>query len=401
MERDRKRMQPWRVSRAVLAILLAATAACPPAQALVSFNDSHDHIYVTGTLGMSRDSNINATSGSPGDIVYTSSLSFEYTRRAGWIGVNASTALTAARYGKTTSDNFNNPSFNVELNKQSGRTTGALTLSAMRESRADSAVNVHSTSWSYNAGLNVAYPIVERFKFSGGLGYSGRIYVNQPTLDNLKSYTANADLFYLLTTERDLTFDYRYRYNPSTAQSSTTDHALSLGLTGRLIQGINGAFHAGYQVRIPSGAGNTDPTFHSWTAGGSASYAINRKTNLTAQVSKDFSTTATDASVDTTSASLSAQYAYNSHLSFNLSGGGGDSRFLGQNGRIVRSVGPPLDLGPNRHDTYANWDATVSYSVNDHLKANLGYGWFHNWSNVSYANFTRTTSWNVNYSSRW
>ena len=41
-----------------LALLLAISLACTPAHALVSLNDGHDHIHVTGSVGFGWDSNV-------------------------------------------------------------------------------------------------------------------------------------------------------------------------------------------------------------------------------------------------------------------------------------------------------------------------------------------------------
>src|SRR5262245_50475691 len=93
-----------------LAVVLAATLACPPAQALVTLNDGRDRIFVTGTFGATHDSNVFANNQNQGDVVYTSSIIAEYTRRAGWIGVNGSVALTSSSFGDHRDQNFNNPS---------------------------------------------------------------------------------------------------------------------------------------------------------------------------------------------------------------------------------------------------------------------------------------------------
>jgi hypothetical protein len=386
--------------RATLALFLAGALACPPAQALVTFNDSHDHIYVTGSFGVGRDSNIFANHDSQGDFVYTSSILAEYSRRAGWIGLNASVAVNASRYGKIKGENFDNPTYSIELTKKTGRTTGSLTLNAARESHADSAANLRSMSWNYAVGLNFAYPIINRLKLSGGLGYSARKYVEQTALANLSTYTANADLFYILTGERDLISGYRYRYSQTSRNTVTTDHALTAGLNGLLLAGIEGVIRAGYQVRIPKGVGTQEPTFKGLTMSGSTSYALTRKATISGQISRDFSTTATDASVDSTSAGISAKYVRNVHWSASLDAGWGDSRFLGEAGRIVVSAGPPPVLGRNRHDNFANWDANLTYAHSERLSMSFGYSWFENWSTIAYADFIRT-NWNLNLSSRW
>lgn len=393
--------------RAGIVVVLVATLACPPAHALVTLNDSHDHIFVTGSFGVSHDSNIFAQASSAGDYVYNAGLSIDYTRRAGWIGVNASMSMAAARYGKLVTENFTNPSYALELTKQSGRTTGSFTLSGARESRADSAVNIRSTSWNYAAGLNFKYPISERYTMSGSLNYSARKYVEQTTLANLSTYAANVDLFYVFANERDLIAGYRYRYGETSRSTSTTDHALTLGMHGRIMAGINGTVRVGYQTRTPHPGDADHSGYSGLTASAATSYAVNRKLTFNGGVSKDYSTTATDTSVDSTSATLDGTYARNVHWTFFAGTGWGDTRFLGDRGRVVLAPGnpsavppiPPL-LGRNRHDNYFNWSAGVAYSLNEHFKANFNYTWFKNWSTVSYADFVRS-SWNLNMTSRW
>lgn len=385
--------------RAALASLLAATLACPPAQALVTFNDSHDRIFVSGSFGVSGDSNIFANSDNASDLVYTSGFSLEYVRRAGWIGVNAGMSVGASWFGKHKTQNFSNPSYSLELTKQSGRTTGSFTLSGARESRADAAVNMRSSSWNYNAGLNAKYP-AGNYTFTGNFGYSSRKFLDETFFANLATYSYGLDVFRILPSERELIGGYRYRLSETSRNSSTSDHSVTAGLSGKLIRGIVGSLRAGFQTRIPHGGppgqgGNT-----SWTASGSSSYAISKKFNLSGAISKDYSTTATSASVDVISVSGNATYAYNSRWSLNASAGWGDTRFLGEAGRVVLALGPPPLLGPMRHDNYANWSLGIGYSLNEHFRSNFSYSWFQNWSTLSYADFVRS-SWGLNVSSRW
>jgi hypothetical protein len=380
--------------------LLAIAITCSPAMALVTLNDGHDHIYVTGTFGVSRDSNIFANRDSAGDFVYNSGVSADYQRRAGWIGVNASVNVSAGRYGKLREEDFANPSYSLELTKQTGRTTGSFTLSGARESRADSAINLRSNSWNYNAGLNFKYPIIERFSLSGGFGYSARKYIEETQLANLSTYSANVDLFYVATNERDLVTGYRYRYGETSRKTSTTDHAFNVGVNGRIIKGINGGLRVGYQIRTPHGSVGDNPEYRAMTASASANYAINRKINISGSLSKDFSTTATDTSVEGTNATIDAGYAYSTHWNFNAGAAWGDSKFLGERGRIIISPGPPALLGPNRHDNFASWNVGAGYSLNDHFKASFTYSWFQNWSTIAFADFVRS-SWSASFSSRW
>jgi len=392
-------MTLWREIIFALALVVAVTLACSPAHALVTFNDSHDHIYVTGSFGMSRDSNVFANSDNQGDFVYNAGLTAEYTRRAGWIGVNGSVAVSASKFGKHTEQNFSNPSLSLELTKQSGRTTGSLTISGARESRADAAVNIRSTSWNFSPGLNLKYP-AGSYTFTSALGYASRKYTNDTVFANLNTYTASLEAIHLLPAERELIGGYRYRFSETARNTSTTDHALTLGLSGRLLRGIMGSIRGGFQTRVPHGGLPGTPTFTSWTASGSTVYAINKKISLNFGLSKDFSITATDSSVDVTSATFSTAYAFNRRYSLSFSAGWGDSRSLGESGRIVLALGPPPVLGPQRHDNYANWTTSFDYSLNEHFKLGLSYNWFENWSTTSYADFIRTSE-SLSISSRW
>src|SRR5687767_6688250 len=78
---------------------LAFLNSSPAARALIVFNDGKDRIHVTATAGVAYDSNIFANSiGDNSDTIYTAAFLAEYSRRAGWIGVDASVALAASRF---------------------------------------------------------------------------------------------------------------------------------------------------------------------------------------------------------------------------------------------------------------------------------------------------------------
>ncbi len=384
----------------LLAMVLAALMVCPPARALISLNEGHDRIFVNGSVSVSRDSNIFANSDNKSDSVYSTSLSADYTRRAGWIGVNANAAVGSSRFASVKGQDFDNPSFGLELTKQTGRTTGSLSLSASRESRADAAVNLRSTSWNIPVGLSFKYPIVGTYTLAGSLGYSSRRYLDETIFSSLKSYSAALDLFKILSTEREMIAGYRYRFSESSRQTSSTDNALSLGLSGKLLRGVKGSLRTGYQTRDTTGRLGSDSRHESWFASGSSSYSFSRKLVLNGSIAKDFSTTATDSIVDSTTASLSLQYAYSSRWNASLGMDFGDSRFLGEGDRITLNPGPPPVFGGNRHDNFLSWDASLSYSMNEHLKASLSYSSFQNWSTLSFADFVRS-SWTFTASTRW
>ncbi|MEX2043846.1 MAG: outer membrane beta-barrel protein [Opitutus sp.] len=374
--------------------------ACPPAHALVRLNDGRDQIHVTFSANVSSDSNVYANSDDKGDVIYSSGITADYVRRAGWIGVNASIAVSAARFGEFNEENYSNPSYSLEFTKQSGRTTGSVAFQAQRESRADAAVNIRSESWNYSSDLNVKYPINGVLSAAGMLGYSNRDYIDESLFSDLSTYAASLDFFYVISSLRDLSVGYRYRYNETSRSTSAGDHGINVGMHGRLIRGVKGNLRVGYQTRKLDTGLPTDARFNSWTAGGSASYALGRRISLTGQISKDFSVTATEASVDSTSASLEMQFTANSRLSAGTSLGWGQSKFLGDTGRIVVSAGPPPVLGGQRQDDYLNLGGSLNFSLNEHLRLSASYSWFKNWSTLEYADFVRN-AWSVNMVSRW
>ena len=386
--------------RSAFSIVLSGSILCSPARALVSLNEGHDRIFVTGSVSVSRDSNVFANSDGRADTVYSTSVGAEYTRRAGWIGVNAHAGVGSSRFASLKGQDFDNPNLGLEFTKQTGRTTGALAFSATRESRADASVNARSTSWNIPVGLNFKYPLGGAYTLSGAAGYSSRRYLDENIFSSLETYSSSLDLYRILSTERELIAGYRYRFAESSRATSSTDHALSLGLSGKLIRGMKGSLRAGYQTRATSGRPEGDDTFRSWFASIASSYALSRKLIVNGSLAKDFSTTATDSMVDTTTASVATQYAYSSRFNLGIGFNLGDSRFLGEGGRIILLPGPPPLRGALRHDSFLSWDASASYSINDHLKTSLAYSWFQNWSSLSFADFVRT-SWTVSASTRW
>jgi hypothetical protein len=400
-------MRFWRELRAAVAFLLATSLACSPARALVALNDGHDRIYVTGSASVTHDTNVFTNSDNKGDFIYSSSISAEYMRRAGWIGVNGSVGVSSSKFAKFTGQSFANPSFSLGFTKQSGRTTGALSLTAARESRADAAVNLRTVLWNYGTNLSVKYPLAGAYTLSGQLGWASNRYIDQSLFANLSTYTAALDVYRILASDREVLAGYRYRYGETSRSTGSADHSLSLGLSGKIIRGVTGNLRLGYETRVATGqpakpglGGKDSPRFSSWTASGATSYAATKRLNFSAQIAKDISTTATDSSVDSLTASLDGQYAFSSRISLGGSAGWGDSHFLGESGRVVISAGPPAVLGAHRRDTFMNWGASFNYSLSEHLHASLGYVWFQNWSTSSYADFVRGT-WSGSVSSHW
>jgi hypothetical protein len=393
-------MSSSREFRAIVATIVASAIAGSPAHALVSLNDGHDKINVSAGVSVGHDSNVFANRDSRGDFVYSTSVTADYARRAGWIGVNAFASVVSSRFGTIKGQDFDNPNFGLEFTKQTGRTTGSLSLGAARESRADAAVNLRSTSWNVPVGLTFKYPITGANTLAGTIGYASRRYLDETTFTSLETYNASVDLLHMLSSERDMIAGYRYRFSDTSRDTTSSDHGLSVGLNGKLIRGVHGNLRVGYQTRIVHGLPGGTVNFDSWTASGSTTYAFSKRLQVNGTLAKDFSTTATDASVDSMTATLEAQYLYSARWSLDASFTFGDVDFLGDAGRILIAAGPPPTWGDPRHDNYFNWHVGLNYTLNDHLRASLAYVWFQNWSGDSIADFTRT-SWTMNLSTHW
>ncbi len=379
--------------------MLAVAWLAVPAKALVTLNDGTDKIYVSGSFSMGYDTNIGADSSNTADFTTGGSVGIEYQRRAGLIGVNANVNFTVSHYLKNTLYDATNPTYSLEFDKNTGRTTGTLGFNAVRSSQEDATVNLHTESWNYNANLNVKYPVIDRYSLSESFNYGLLDYVqkgNQP-LVNLSTLSSSTSLYYVLSEERDLSATYRYRFEQSSSNTSTTDNALTFGVSGKVFWEINGSINIGWQIRTPSGTPESGVpltgSFEDWTASGSLTWALNRKVTFTSSLSNDYATTATDATTETTAVTLDATYAYNAKISINANTGVGENRFLGPGGLIT---GTDIE----RRDYYFTYGAGTGYSFGERLKLSLSYTYFKNWSNLSFAAFTRNSV-TLSLSTRW
>jgi hypothetical protein len=385
--------------RALCACWIATAISVRTARALVTLNDGTDKIYVSGTFTLGHTSNLSASADGTGDYSYGATGEIEYQRRAGLIGMTANLTFTLTDYFRNRAYNAFNPTISVELDKQSGRTTGALTLSATRSSQADAAANVHDVSWNYLAGLNLHYPVIDRYSFTGQLDYGQLDYTEtsgQPLI-NLATYTADVGLFYVLSDTRDISVSYRYRAEDSTDHTSTTDNALLFGVYSRIIWEIHGSVVVGFQRRDgPADAGvqaANNGVYNDFTATATATYNPTKKNVLTGTLSRDFSTTSTNATTQSTNGTLDLTHAFDAKKSANVGIGGGENEFLGPFGFLPGTT-------EERRDYYFTWNAGANYIWNQHLKVAFAYTYLHNWSNLAFATFTSGT-WTITLASRW
>ncbi len=367
------------------AALLTASLA-PSARALVKFNDGREEIFVTGVVGFGYDSNFSANSFSGGDTFFSGGIDLDYLRKAGLIGVNANLGWDFTRYTQNSEFDFVNPHARLELTKDRGRTTGSLTMGARRESRSESVLNIRTDSWNYDAGLNVKYPVIDRYSITGKLGYDFADYRDNSLLVDLRTYTAATDLYYVYNSARDLFAGYRYRQTDTSNDSTDRDHAFTVGVSGKILAKLNGSVRFGYQFRDTTDRFGDDRDHDGFNALASTTWTVSRRLSLTGRIAHDFATLASDTGVETTSATLDTQMALNSKFAVFAGLGGAHSRFL--------------DLQPHRLDTSFSTSAGISYVKSDRLKIILSYGYLKNWSTLDFSDYDRHSI-NLTLSSRW
>lgn len=364
------------------AAVTAAAFFAPRARALVSLEDGKDHIFIDGSVVMGYDSNVFANSQSGGSMVYQGALSADFTRRAGWIGVNIAAGLAFARYANFRDQDYVDPKLAVELTKQTGRTTGSLTMSVQKQNRADVDVNTRDVSWTYDVGLNFQYPVISRYSISGTLDFDRVNYDDTQLFTDLTTYTGSLYLFYILNEERDLFINYRYRLSDLASGEHDVDNSLSGGVSGKVVGPFIGSIEVGYETRTAYDTPGPD-NFNNLYASGSTTWNINRRMTLTANLSRDFSTTAEALSVEATSAGLTFQDSFTSKSSATLVGTVGENEFLGSSGLTAPD-------GGRRTDQFASLSAEYFYTLNQHLKLSISYTYYRNWSTVAYADFPRS-----------
>jgi hypothetical protein len=376
------------------AAVTAAACACPHALALVSLEDGRDHLFIDGSVEMSYDSNIFAHAQSGGSLSTQGSLSTEFVRHAGLIGVNVTASLTFARFARYSQQDYVDPKVSAELTKQTGRTTGSLTLSMERDSRADVDVNTRDTSWLYEAGLNFQYPVIERYSISGAFDVSHTDYLNKQLFTDNTTYSGSLYLYYVLNEMRDIFVDYRSRVSYLGNGQDELDNSLTAGVSGKVIGPFNGSIQLGYQVRDPLGsAPSITGRYGDLNGSGTMTWNINRRVTLTADLLKDFAVTANALSVDSTSGGLTLQDSVTSKLVATLDGTLGENRFLGNGGQTAPG-------NQERIDRFVSAGGFCSYAFSEHLKIQAGYSYYKSWSNVAYAEFPRA-QYNLTLSSHW
>lgn len=362
-------MRPVRTYRTTaLAFALALGLACAPAHALLNIGGTRNQVFVFGRAGVAHDSNIFSDATEQADTTFTASAGAELTRRRGIIGVNAAVTLDYVRFERFRRESGLHPDFKLGFTKSTGRTTGELNIRAYRANRADSAVNLRTTTWNVPLDLTVRYPVNEKLYLASASGYLRRDYRENDALVDSRDYSQAIDLFYVYNSRLDLVAGYRFRQG-ETSLGRTRDHSLTAGATGGLLPKVSGTVRLGYQARAMAGGADQDQ----FTVSAALNWVPTRKLSFALQASRDFTLTALGDSVDTFGASLNATYAFNRRFDVETAVAYGRNRFL----------------GAQRTDDFFEWTLSGRYTLNEQFTVSGAYRQLRNWSTITFSDFDR------------
>lgn len=363
------------ISTRLAALALLAASAGAPARALINLDGTRSQIFVFGSLANSYDSNIFSDSTQRGDHITSTEVGAEWKRRRGIIAVDATAKLDYLRFSQFSSEDSWNPSFDVEFEKTAGRTTGTFSLAAERTNKADSAVNLRTTSWEFPARLYLKYPVNRRLHLTSDSGFMRRTFQDNDLLENYTDYSEGLDVLITHNSRLEYITGYRIRVSRTDSTPTAYDHSVSVGATGSLLPKVQGTVRLGFQSRD---GGALQASHGQATVSASLDWKPTHKFEFTAEAGRDFTTSAVGGTVDTLSGRLDGRYSLNRR--FDLSTGilGGRNRFLDQ-GTASRS------------DVYAGWSFGIIFTLNDHFTAEASVHRMTNWSTLDFSDFDRTS----------
>ncbi|ACB77144.1 hypothetical protein [Opitutus terrae] len=362
--------------RRCLWILAVGMLALPSAHALFNLNQGKDLIFVSGTYTIGYDSNVFTRASGKESTTQTASLSIDYARQAGLIGVTANLSATSGRFENTRGQNFNDPSLAVVFRKRYGRTTGALMMNARRESQPDPDVGQRTQSWNYSAGLDLRYPVNDRYYFTNSVRGSSRAYTGTSVFPNLRTYQDSLALNYVYSSKLDLNAGYSFVYSDGSSATKSYDQSFTFGATGSILPKLSGTIRIGVQQRDREARADGREKFSSFTSGTTLRWLLSRKVSFNFEFNDDYSTSATDISVNRTTAGL--------HASFSIS-----NKYAGSAG-FTYSQSDFLGLaGDGRHDELLQFDASIGVALTTRIRTTFAYDYSINYSTLASADYDR------------
>lgn len=353
--------------------LLAALFASSQAYGLLTLEEGKAQVGVVGRAYFNWDSNLFNNSNAEADSYESLVAGITYDRNAGIIGVKGSSIWSFDFFNKFNSENSVNPTFKLGFSKAQGKTTGALNFTYRRISQADEAANQRTRLGEFETVLIVQYPINERFSLTSTTEVADRGYKDAVFFDN-NTYSQSLDAFMVYTSKLDIVAGYRYRYTDATGQPNSADHAITIGVSGKLLPRVDGNFRVGYQLRDIRLA--SADSLDGVTASASFLWSPRNRILVSSQISKDFSTTSTALSSDGLTWFNSVQFTTASRITLTAGVGYSQSKYYAID-TLVRT------------DDHYYWSLGASYPVTTNITAEVNYIHSENWSTESYADYTK------------
>lgn len=353
--------------------LIAALIATTQAYGLLTLEDGKAQLGVIGRAYFNWDSNVFNNANEQDDTYEILVAGITYDRNAGIIGVQGSAIWNFDFFNKFDEENSSNPTLKLVFSKAQGKTTGSLGFNYRRISQADNAANQRTRLGELESSLILQYPINERFSLTSRTEVADRGYKEVAFFDH-STFAQSLDGFMVYTSKLDVFAGYRYRFTDAQGQPDSVDHAITVGVNGKLLPKVDGTFRIGYQMRDISlpGADNIDGL----TASASFMWVPRSRVLVSSQISKDFSTTSTALSSDGFTWFNSVQFTTGAKIVFTAGAGYSRSKYYAVDTHV-------------RTDDHVYWSVGATYPVTTNINVEATFTRSENWSTESFADYTK------------
>lgn len=355
-------------------LLLGITMATQPARALLVFNDGKDQVFVTSTYSIGYDTNVFSQRVAKGALTQAFSFGASYTRKAGLITVNAAFSMNLGQFFGIPGQDYADPTFTLGFNKGVGRTTGGLTFNVTKVNTPDPIANDRAIGWNYGTSLNLRYPVIERFFLTNTTGVSGSSYANETLFAAQQTYSDGIIMNFIYDSKLDLTAGYNFTLS-HTHDTTSYDHSLNLGANGNVLPKLDGSISVGYSADFNDYTHAKSEFFSGLDANTSLSWRVTRSLSLTGSVSKAFTISSTDITLDTINYGISAETVLAKRFRTAVAVTYVPTDFLGR-------------AGLGRRDRLWEFQPNIGTAITTHIRCNLGYGYLVNYSNFADSAFT-------------
>lgn len=356
--------------------ILLLAGGIPSALALFNLNEGREIIFVTGSYGIGFDSNVFTRATSKSSFTQNASLSADYARQAGLIGVTVNVSVATGSFQSLHGQDFLDPSVAISFRKRYGRTTGSFSLSGRQESQPDPDAGQRTQSINYGASLDLRYPVNDRYYLTNTFRNSSKLYVDNIAFSDLMTYSDSFAVNYVYTSKLDLNGGYTLGISDTSKDTRAYDHSLTVGASGSILPKLSGSIRFGLSRRISESPLGGKESFNAFTSSTSVKWLFSRKLSFNADLTEDFSTTSTDISVNRLSAGLHGNFS----LTTKYFAGSGvtytHSDFLGV-------------AGGGRKDDMFQFSASLGVAFTTHIRMSLAYSYMLNNSNAAEASFER------------